>query len=109
VRCPALAVVVVDHLERAEIHLRDRVDHEPRQMPLRQPLAQTRRQQQLLITITREKVLRHPAMVLTTADGAALYATASMEGGTPMTLSAELRWQAIATVRNPPLHVEVGR
>jgi hypothetical protein len=34
-------------------------------MPFRQPLAQARRQQQLLIAITREEVLRHPEIVLT--------------------------------------------
>ena len=49
-------------------------------MPLGQPLAQARRQQQLLIAITREEVLRHPEMVLTTPDGPGLCATATMQG-----------------------------
>jgi hypothetical protein len=41
-------------------------------MPLRQPLAQARRQQQLLLAITRQEVLRHPDIVLTPPDGAPL-------------------------------------
>ena len=81
VRRTALAVVAVDHEERPQIQRRHGVDHEPRQMPLGQPLTQTRRQQQVLITITREEVLRHPRMVLTTPDGAALCATATMQTG----------------------------
>ena len=70
VRRPALPVVAIGRVERAQIKLRDGVDDKPREMPLRQPLAQARRQQQLLIAITREEVLRHPEMVLTTPDGA---------------------------------------
>ena len=65
VRRPALAVVAVGRVERLQIQRRDGVDDEPREMTLGQPLAQARRQQQLLITITREEVLRHPGMVLT--------------------------------------------
>jgi hypothetical protein len=38
-------------------------------MPFGQPLAQARRQQQLLIAVAREEVLRHLEMVLTTPDG----------------------------------------
>jgi hypothetical protein len=34
----------------------------------RQPLAQRRRQQQRLISITAKEVLRHPEIVLTTPD-----------------------------------------
>ena len=59
----------IGRVERAQIERRDGVDHEPRQMPLRQPLAQARRQQQLLLAITRDEVLRHPGMVLTAPDG----------------------------------------
>jgi len=39
---------------------------------LRQPLAQTRRHQQHLLTITAEKVLGHDHMVLKTSDATAL-------------------------------------
>jgi hypothetical protein len=48
-------------------------------MPLGQPLAQARRQQQLLVAVTRKEVLRHPEMVLSTPDGSPLCATATME------------------------------
>jgi hypothetical protein len=41
-------------------------------VPLGQPFAQARRQQQLLVAVAREEVLRHPRMVLTAPDGAAL-------------------------------------
>jgi hypothetical protein len=48
---------------------------------LRQPLAQARRQQQLLLAITRDELPRHPGMVLIAPDGTPLYATASMRSG----------------------------
>jgi hypothetical protein len=54
----------------AQVKLRDGVDDKPRQVALRQPLAQARGQQQLLLTITTEEVLRHPGIVLLAADGA---------------------------------------
>ena len=97
VRRAALTVVAIDRVERAQIERRDGVDHEPRQMPIGQPLAQARRQQQLLIAITREEVLRHPEMVLTTPDGADLCATATMEGRSPLCSAPDLRSQAKAT------------
>jgi hypothetical protein len=37
---------------------------------LRQPLPQARRQQQLLLAIARNEVLRHPGIVLNPPDGA---------------------------------------
>jgi hypothetical protein len=45
-----------------------------------QPIAQARRQQHRLLAIARQKVLRHPGIVLTPADRPR-YATASMEEG----------------------------
>jgi len=36
---PAAAVDAIGRIERVEIHLGDRVDHKPREMPRRQPLA----------------------------------------------------------------------
>ena len=72
VRRPAVTVGPIAGIERAQIELRDGIDHEPRQVPLRQPLTQTRRQQQLLLAITRQEVLRHPDIVLTPPDGAPL-------------------------------------
>jgi hypothetical protein len=46
-------------MKRRQIHLGDRVRHEPREVLLAQPLAQARGQQQLLLAITRDEVLRH--------------------------------------------------
>ena len=56
-------------VERSQIDLADGVDDTPRQVVLRQPLAQARRQQQLLLAITRQEVLRHPAIVFIRPDG----------------------------------------
>jgi hypothetical protein len=55
-------------IKRPQIELGDSVDHKPGEMPLRQPLAQARRQQQLPLAVTPDEVLRHPRMVLTRAD-----------------------------------------
>ena len=71
VRRPTMPVDTIGGVEPAQVHRRHSVDDEPRQMPLRQPLPQARRQQQLLITTTRDEVLRHPEMVLTAPDGPA--------------------------------------
>jgi quercetin dioxygenase-like cupin family protein len=69
VRRPAPAILAIAGEERPEIHRVDGTKHEPRQVILRQPLAQARRQQQLLLAIARDEVLRHPEMLLTTSDG----------------------------------------
>jgi len=58
-RGPTPAVLPIHAVEGAQIDLADRVEHKPGQMILRQPLAQTRRQQQLLLTITGKEVLGH--------------------------------------------------
>jgi hypothetical protein len=68
VRRPTMTVGAIGRIKCGQIHLRDRVDHKPRQMVLRQPLAQARRQQQLLLAITRDEVLRHPGILLTDPD-----------------------------------------
>jgi hypothetical protein len=68
VRRPAVAIVAIGRVERRQIHRLDRLDHEPRQVILGQPLPQRRRQQQLLVAITAKEVLRHPKMVLTPPD-----------------------------------------
>jgi hypothetical protein len=46
------AVIAIARVERADIHLRNRIEDEPREVILRQPLPQARRQQQLLLAIT---------------------------------------------------------
>jgi hypothetical protein len=62
VRRPPVTVGAISGVERGQIHLRDRVDHKPREVIVGQPFAQARRQQQLLLAITRHEVLRHAGM-----------------------------------------------
>jgi hypothetical protein len=83
VRRPALPVGAVIAIKRRQIHRLDRRDHEPREVILRQPLIQTRRQQERLLAIAPQKVPRHPRIVLNPSDGHLLYATASMESSSP--------------------------
>jgi hypothetical protein len=70
-RRTAVPVPAVSRVKRRQIHLRHGVDQKPRKLPLRQPLAQTRRQQQLLLTVTPNEVLGHAEIVLTTPDDTA--------------------------------------
>ena len=58
-RRPTPAVRAVGAVESAQIDLLHGVEHKPREVILRQPLAKTRRKQQLLIAITLKEVLRH--------------------------------------------------
>ena len=67
-RRAAVAVPTVSGVERRQIHAGDRVEHEPREVILGQPVAQRRRHQQHLIPITRQEVLRHPGIVLIAPD-----------------------------------------
>ena len=62
---PATPIDAIGAIERIEVHLRDRVDDKPRQVPRRQPLADIRRHQKRLLTITRDKALSRAAIVLT--------------------------------------------
>ena len=55
--------------ERRQVHRVDGVQHEPGEVLGRQPIPQARRQQQLLLAITRDEVLPHPAMLLNPPDG----------------------------------------
>jgi hypothetical protein len=55
-------------IERRQIHLLQSIQHEPRQMVLRQPIPRARRHQRTLITITRQKVLGHPQILLNQSD-----------------------------------------
>jgi hypothetical protein len=53
------AISAIGLINSAQVDLLDRVQHEPRQVVFRQPFTQTRRQQQLPLTITRNEVLGH--------------------------------------------------
>jgi hypothetical protein len=76
VRRAAMTIRPIRGIERRQIHRRDRVDHEPRQMIRRQPFPHVRRQQKTLLTATFDEVCGMPGMVLAPADGT-LSATAS--------------------------------
>jgi hypothetical protein len=76
-RLSSWAVDTVGRVERHQIHRRNGVDHKPRQVPLRRPLTQARRQQQRLLTITPDEVLRHAEIVIANADRPPVCATAS--------------------------------
>ena len=56
---PPPAVGAVGGVEAAEVDLLDRIEHEPGQVILGQPLAQARRQEQLLIALAGQEVLGH--------------------------------------------------
>jgi hypothetical protein len=60
-----MTISPISGIERRHVHVRDRVDHKPRQMIRRQPLPHIGRQQETLPTTTLNEVLRHPRMVLT--------------------------------------------
>jgi hypothetical protein len=50
----------IRRIERGQIELLDRLDHEPRQMICRQPIPQRRRHQKRLLTVAINEVLGHP-------------------------------------------------
>jgi len=76
-RRSAVTIATIRPVERLQIKLRDGVDHEQREVIIGQPLAHARRQQQHLITITRDEVLSHPQILLNPSDDTGLCATAT--------------------------------
>jgi hypothetical protein len=103
VRRSAMAIVAVTRTERPEIQLANRVEHKPCEVILRQPLTQARRQQQLLLTITRDEVLRHPEIVLNPPDAIPVSATPSARRSTLLTacrsVDARRKQPSAATAR----------
>jgi hypothetical protein len=97
VRRTTVPISPIGPVERVQIERVDGVQHERRQVTLRQPIPHPRRQQQLLITITTQKVLGHPRSLRTPPDNTTLYATASRErdsaerGRSDVGVSAALR------------------
>ena len=73
--------------------------HKPRQMTVGQPLAHAQRQQQLLLAIARDEVLRHPEMVLTAADGPALCAATSAQSASGYVRVAAIACSGSANLR----------
>ncbi len=60
------AVLPVGDVEAAQVDRRDSVSDEPGEVILRQPLTQTRRQQELLITVASEEVEGHQPLLSAT-------------------------------------------
>jgi hypothetical protein len=81
IRRSAAPVLTVGDIERVEIHLADGVNHEPREVPCRQPLSDFGRHQKRLLAITCDEALTHHRMVLNPPDDPATYATASPQRG----------------------------
>ena len=65
---PTPAVLAIAGIEPVEIHLVHRVEHEPGQMVLRQPLRNGHRQQIQLITIPDEEVPAHDPILVNRPD-----------------------------------------
>jgi hypothetical protein len=69
VRRPAMAVGAIVRIERAQIHLRDRVQHRPDKVTVRHPAKQRRAHQKCLLTTTLDEVLGHAGSLLDPPDG----------------------------------------
>ena len=58
---PTMTIRPVHLIERGEVHLLDRRQHRPHKVIRRHPIQQRRRQQQRLLAVARDEVLRHAA------------------------------------------------
>lgn len=58
-RSAASVLAIVDRVDFGQVQLRDDIEHEEGQVPLRQPTAQVRRQKQLLVDVVRQVSLGH--------------------------------------------------
>jgi hypothetical protein len=67
-RRATMAVLAIGAIEGGQVKLVDDLRHTPRQVIVGQPLPQAGPQQQLLIAIARQEVLRHRTSVLTLPD-----------------------------------------
>jgi len=81
VRRTTMAIPTIRAIERRQIKLLDRRRHKPRKVILRQPLPQTRRQQQFLLTVTSNQVPGHTHIVINPPDDTLLYAAATFQVG----------------------------
>jgi hypothetical protein len=68
-RRAAVPVSGVSRVARGQVHVRNGVDDEPREVPLGQPPADVSRQQEPLLAVSRQEVLSHPRTVITAPDG----------------------------------------
>jgi hypothetical protein len=63
-----VTILAIRGIERRRVDHRDHIDHEPREVILRQPLLHVGRQQERLLAIARDEVLRHAEIVLNPPD-----------------------------------------
>ena len=96
VRRPTHTIRAIRAIERLQLQLFDRRKHEPRKMAPRQPIPQIRRQQQLLITITRNEPLGHTPIVLNPPDNKPNYATATAQSDNAESGKLRFGWRAVA-------------
>ena len=68
-RGPTVAVDAVGAVERPEVELLDHLDHKPGEVVFIQPIAQIRRQQQRLLSVTAPEVLGHKPSFCPQTDG----------------------------------------
>jgi hypothetical protein len=74
-----MPVLAIGGVERRGVHHADGVDHEPGQMVLGQPLPDVGRQQERLLAIAHQEVLRHADILNNRPDRSPVCATASHE------------------------------
>jgi hypothetical protein len=82
-----VAVLAIGGIERRRIHHRHSVDDEPRQVVLRQPLPNVGRQQERLLTIARQEVLRHARIVLNAPDSSSFVRQPRLKGAATAPIS----------------------
>ena len=87
VRRPATTIRSVSTIKRRQIHLLSHRQHKPREVVFRQPLPQTRRQQQLLIPVTSYEVLGHTSIVINPSDTTSLCNNHRQEQAPVLTLT----------------------
>ena len=66
---PTMPVRAIRRVERVEIKLLDRIEHEPREMIRREPIPQRGRHQECLLTIAFDEVLGHSGIPPDGPDG----------------------------------------
>ncbi len=64
IRRPTPPITAIRRIESRQVHLRYRVEHEPREITLWQPIPHIRSQQERLLTINHNEVLGHTQIVL---------------------------------------------
>jgi hypothetical protein len=108
---PTAAVLAIGAVERGQIHRGNRVEHEPRQVALWQPLPHIGRHQERLLTITRDEPLRHARDRLKRLGRHPTYATASPGSATVAASHPcfSVPWIRAAIVPPPPSTMQGAR